>query len=134
MFHNFKGMNENDIYEHTNILWHSYCNVNKLFVEAALQIKKEKDLIWINDLHLLLAPCYLRRKCYNSNIGFFLHSPFPSSDIFTAFQYKVEVLKSLLCSDLIGFHQFKFARNFFISCRRVLQLYTVNLKEGYLGI
>jgi trehalose 6-phosphate synthase/phosphatase len=91
-------------------------------------------MVWIHDIYLLLTPFYLKRKLLNSNIGFFIHSPFPSSDIFSTFQYRTEILKSLLCCDVIGFHLFEYARNFFTACRKILELYTINKKGGFLGI
>ena len=43
-------------------------------------------------------------------------------------------MKSLLCCDVIGFHLFEYARNFFTACRKILELYTINKKGGFLGI
>jgi trehalose 6-phosphate synthase/phosphatase len=83
---------------------------------------------------LLLTPLYLKKKMVKSNIGFFIHSPFPSSDIYKTFQYRVELLKSLLCCDIIGFHLFEYARNFVASCRKILQLTSVTKKGGYMGV
>ena len=56
----------------------------------------------------------------NSSIGFFLHSPWPPTDIFKMLPYRMEILKSLLCCDLIGFHIFEYARNFYNGCQRML--------------
>jgi trehalose 6-phosphate synthase/phosphatase len=91
-------------------------------------------MVWIHDIHLLLTPLYLKKRDANTNIGFFIHSPFPSSDIYKTYQYRVEILKSLLCCDLIGFHLFEYARNFFASCSKILQLNTVTKKGGFLGV
>ena len=91
-------------------------------------------MIWIHDIYLLLTPIILKKRNINNNLGFFLHSPFPSSDIYKTFQYRAELLKSLLCCDLIGFHIFEYARNFFTACSKILQLYTVTKKGGFMGI
>jgi len=99
-----------------------------------MDFKKDKDMIWIHDIYLLLAPSYLKRADVNVNIGFFLHSPFPSSDTYKIFSYRVEILKSLLCCDLIGFHLFEYARNFCTSCRKLLLLDQSNKHGGFLGI
>ena len=79
-------------------------------------------MVWIHDVNLLLSPLYIKRLDVYANIGFFFHSPFPSSDIFQTFQYRTEIMRSLLCSDVIGFHLFEYARNFLNSSRRILNL------------
>ena len=91
-------------------------------------------MIWIHDNYLLLVPTYVRRRDNNANIGFFMHCPFPSSDIYKMFPYRGEVLKSLLLCDLIGFHLFEYARNFYTACRRILGLNHEFKKGGFLGI
>lgn len=91
-------------------------------------------MIWIHDNYLLLVPTYVRRRDLNANIGFFMHSPFPSSDIYKMFPYRGEVLKSLLLCDLIGFHLFEYARNFYTACRRILGLNHDFKKGGFLAI
>ena len=70
----------------------------------------------------------------NANIGFFFHSPFPSSDVYKMFPYRNEVLKSLLSCDLIGYHIFEYAHNFYTSCRRILGLNQEFKRGGFLGI
>lgn len=50
------------------------------------------------------------------------------------FSYRQEVLRSLLLCDLIGFHLFEYARNFYTTCRRVLGLNHEFKKGGFLGI
>jgi len=68
------------------------------------------------------------------NIGFSLHSPWPPSDIFKMFPYRIEVLKSLLCCDLISFHLFEYARNFYTVASRILDLRHTFKQGGILGI
>jgi len=80
------------------------------------------------------VPKYVFRKDLGANIGFFMHSPFPSSDIYKMFPYRGEVLKSLLSCNLIGFHLFEYARNFYTSCRRILGLNHEFKKGGFLVI
>ena len=83
---------------------------------------------------MLLVPNYVRKRDLNAHIGFFMHCPFPSSDIYKMFPYRSEVLKSLLLCDLIGFHLFEYARNFYTACRRILGLNHEFKKGGFLGI
>lgn len=55
-------------------------------------------------------------------VGIFLHSAFPSSEIFRAFPKREELLRSLLNADVIGFHTFDYARHFISCCSRMLGL------------
>jgi len=134
LFHNFKSTSDTAIDQHNSELWHAYCEVNSLFVSSLIQVKRERELVWIHDVYLLLTPFYLKKKDLNANIGFFMHSPFPCSDIMKTFQYRTEIMKSLLCSDLIGFHRFEYARNFSASCRKLLLLNIVTKKGGFIGV
>jgi len=58
-------------------------------------------------------------------IGFFLHTPFPSSEIYRILPVRREILLGILYSDLIGFHTYDYARHFLSSCTRVLGLPTM---------
>jgi trehalose-6-phosphate synthase len=64
----------------------AYVFANGQFADAVHAIAEEGDLIWIQDYHLMLLPAYLRERLLNDNvnvkIGFFLHTPFPSSEIY----------------------------------------------------
>jgi len=90
--------------------------------------------VWIQDNNLIMVPNFLRKQWPEANIGVFFHSPFPSSDIFRMFPFRFEVLKSLLSADLIGFHLFEYARNFFKTCHRLLGLDYEFRRGGYLGV
>ena len=70
----------------------------------------------------------------NNPIGFFIHSSFPSSEIYKTFPYREQLLKSLLCSDVIGFHLFEYCRHFFTTCKRVLGLNHELRRNGTIGI
>ena len=62
--------------------WNHYHNVNAAFAQTIAEVYEPGDLVWIHDYHLLLTPQLLRKKQPDATIGFFLHSPFPSSEIF----------------------------------------------------
>jgi len=100
--------------------WDSYKNVNETFAKAVLEVAGNDDVIWIHDYHLMLLPELIRKKLPGAKIGFFLHIPFPSSEIFRLIPWSGEILKGLLGSDLIGFHTYDYARHFLESVRRVL--------------
>jgi trehalose-6-phosphate synthase len=65
--------------------WEAYQQVNHLFAESISQIVRDGDLVWVQDYHLMLLPSMLREKISDAKkvkIGFFLHTPFPSSEIY----------------------------------------------------
>ena len=62
----------------------------------------DDDYVWIHDYHLLVLPSLLRKRFHRMRCGLFLHSPFPSSEIFRTFPKREELLRSLLNADLIG--------------------------------
>ena len=57
-------------------------------------------------------------------IGFFLHIPFPSSEIYRLLPTRTELLRGMLGADYIGFHTGDYARHFRSSCLRVLGIET----------
>jgi trehalose 6-phosphate synthase len=56
----------------------------------------------------------------NVKIGFFLHTPFPSSEIYRILPVRNEILEGVLHCDLLGFHTFDYARHFLSCCSRIL--------------
>mmetsp|Transcript_6377 Transcript_6377/g.19782 ORF Transcript_6377/g.19782 Transcript_6377/m.19782 type:complete len:833 (-) Transcript_6377:104-2602(-) len=104
-------------------LWQAYVKANMAFAEAIVdEVVMESDFVWIHDYHLLVLPSLLRKRLNRVRCGLFLHSPFPSSEIFRTFPKREELLRSLLNADLIGFHTFDYARHFLSCCSRMLGL------------
>lgn len=64
----------------------------------------DDDYVWLHDYHLLVLPSLLRKRFNRIRLGLFLHSPFPSSEIFRTFPRREEILRSLLNADLVGAH------------------------------
>ncbi len=100
--------------------WEAYQHVNQMFFEEIIQNSAETDTFWIHDYHLMRLPHLLRTYFPRTNIGFFLHIPFPSSEIFRILPWRNEVLEGMLGSDLIGFHTYEYARHFLSSVLRLL--------------
>ncbi|CAG8455562.1 11472_t:CDS:2 [Ambispora leptoticha] len=117
--------------------WSAYQRVNNLFAEAICKIVKDGDLVWIQDYHLMLLPSLLREKMGTAKkhvkIGFFLHTPFPSSEIYRILPVRKEILTGVLSSDLIGFHTYDYVRHFLSSCTRILGLSTMPNAIDYEG-
>ncbi|NIP29197.1 MAG: bifunctional alpha,alpha-trehalose-phosphate synthase (UDP-forming)/trehalose-phosphatase, partial [Candidatus Dadabacteria bacterium] len=78
------------------------------------------SIIWIHDYHLMLLPNMIRQKLPEARIGFFLHIPFPSSEIFRLIPWCGEIIDGLLGADLVGFHTFDYVRHFAESVRRIV--------------
>ena len=45
----------------------------------------DEDFVWLHDYHLLVLPSLLRKRFNRIRLGLFLHSAFPSSEIFRTF-------------------------------------------------
>ncbi len=111
--------------------WNTYKKVNQKFADAILEKADEEDVIWVHDYQLMLVPQMVREKRSNVSIGFFLHIPFPSYEIFRTMPWREEILKGLLGADLIGFHTYDYERHFLSSVRRLMGL-EVSFNDIYL--
>uniref|UniRef100_M4BDC5 CBM20 domain-containing protein n=1 Tax=Hyaloperonospora arabidopsidis (strain Emoy2) TaxID=559515 RepID=M4BDC5_HYAAE len=114
--------------------WTSYKTVNRIFVNKVIEVYNEGDLVWVHGLHLLVAPSFLTRRLPCVNVGFFLHTPFPSSEIFRTLSMRADLLRGVLAADHIGFHLYEHARHFLTSCRRILGLKYSTQPGGYIGV
>lgn len=115
-------------------LWQAYVSANKIFADKVMEVANpEDDFIWIHDYHLMVLPTFLRKRYNRVKLGFFLHSPFPSSEIYRTLPVRDEILKGLLNADLIGFHTFDYARHFLSCCGRMLGL-DYESKRGHIGL
>jgi trehalose 6-phosphate synthase/phosphatase len=117
LFHYFKQHFQFDEQQ-----WESYVKVNQKFADAILEEIEAGDQVWIHDYQLLLVPEMVKSVRKDVTIGFFLHIPFPSFEIFRIFPKREELLKGMLGSDLIGFHTYDYERHFLSSVRRILHL------------
>jgi len=115
LFHYFSGFT---VYDKS--LWNSYVRVNEKFCDAVVRNAEEGDLIWIHDYQLLLLPRLVREKLPKAKIGFFLHIPFPSFEIFRLLPWAGDLLEGMLGADLVGFHTYDYVRHFLSSVRRLL--------------
>ncbi|OMO59791.1 Glycosyl transferase, family 20 [Corchorus olitorius] len=116
------------------LLWQAYVSANKIFADKVMEvINPEDDYVWVHDYHLMILPTFLRKRFHRVKLGFFLHSPFPSSEIYRTLPVRDEILKALLNTDLIGFHTFDYARHFLSCCSRMLGL-DYQSKRGHIGL
>ena len=92
--------------------WETYEKINGCFADAVDDVAQQGDLVWIHDYHLMLLPKMLRERRPDLRIGFFLHTPFPSYEIFRCHPRRNQLLEGLLGADLVGFHTFGYLRHF----------------------
>ncbi len=95
--------------------WYTYLEVNRKFALAVARISNADDYIWVQDYHLMLLARKLRDMGVKRQTGFFLHTPFPSPDIFGRLPWHMQIIKALLDYDLIGFQAQRDMDNF-IQC------------------
>nr|ADO16162.1 trehalose-6-phosphate synthase [Petunia x hybrida] len=100
----------------------AYKKANQMFADVVNEHYEEGDVVWCHDYHLMFLPKCL--KDYNSQmkVGWFLHTPFPSSEIHRTLPSRSELLRAVLAADLVGFHTYDYARHFVSACTRILGL------------
>lgn len=108
--------------------WEAYKKVNQKFADVIAENMEGVDRIWIHDYHLLLLPQMIKDRFPDVTIGFFLHIPFPSYELFRILPWRLEIIKGMLGADLLGFHTFDYERHFMSAVRRLLG-YDININE-----
>ncbi len=105
--------------DHTREFWESYVEVNRRFADKTLEVVEDGDFVWVHDYQLMLVPRMIKEERPNITIGYFLHIPFPSYEVFRILPWRNELLNGLLGADLIGFHTYDYERHFLSSVRRL---------------
>jgi len=100
--------------------WVYYVKINQAFADRVVKSWKRGDVIWIHDYHLLLVPGMIRKKIPDAQIGFFLHTAFPSSEVFRCLAMRKELLEGLLGANLLGFQTKEYCNHFLQTCNRLL--------------
>jgi trehalose 6-phosphate synthase/phosphatase len=117
LFHSFPSFTAYD-----ESLWQTYKRVNERFCDALLEVVRPDDVVWVHDYHLMVLPQLLKQRMPSLRIGFFLHIPFPSYEIFRLLPaiWRKDILNGLLGADLIGFHTYDYTQYFLQSVLRIL--------------
>lgn len=102
--------------------WTAYQKGNRAFCRAVSGVLEKDDMIWVHDYHLMLLPECIREQSRQAKIGFFLHIPFPSSEVFAMLPHREDVLRGMLGADLIAFHTHLYLQHFRSSLLRILGL------------
>ena len=131
-------------------LWKSYKAANELFCTRVMSLLQ--DLcgsstqvinLWVNDFHLFLLPSMLRKKTgrgsgsplpLNVGIGMFIHTPYPTSEIFLTLPVRSEIMRGLLSADLVGFQFYDYTRHFFSGAQKLFGVRATCQKGGLLAL
>ncbi|PIA24959.1 hypothetical protein AQUCO_13600003v1 [Aquilegia coerulea] len=100
----------------------AYKKANQMFADVVNEHYEEGDVVWCHDYHLMFLPKCLKEYNAKMKVGWFLHTPFPSSEIHRTLPSRSELLRSVLAADLVGFHTYDYARHFVSACTRILGL------------
>lgn len=122
LFHYIMPPFDKGVNECSTSQWEAYKKANELFTEAILSVYEDDDYVWIHDYHLMMVPKYLREAKPDCNIGWFLHTPFPSAEIYRTLPWRHEIIESLLHANLLGFHVYDYLRHFLSSCVQLTSL------------
>ncbi|MEM9021406.1 MAG: bifunctional alpha,alpha-trehalose-phosphate synthase (UDP-forming)/trehalose-phosphatase [Planctomycetota bacterium] len=131
----------NPTYFNYQYRWYeTYEQVNQKFADQVCEVAEQGDLVWVHDYHLMLLPTLLRERRPDLRIGFFLHTPFPSYEVFRCHPKRDALIEGLLGADLIGFHTFGYLRHFRSSVLRLTgresDIYTIRheTSESHIGV
>lgn len=73
-----------------------------MFSDVVAQHYEDGDVVWCHDYHLMFLPKFLKAHNNEIKVGWFLHTPFPSSEIYRTLPSRSELLRSVLAADLVG--------------------------------
>jgi len=130
LFHYFPTLTHYD-----ESYWQDYQRVNQLYADALLKVLRPDDLLWIHDYQLMLLPRLIRKHFPEMPIGFFLHIPFPSYEIFRLLPrtWRAELIEGVLGASLVGFHTHDYTRDFLTSVLRTVgyehQLGSISVRD-----
>jgi trehalose 6-phosphate synthase/phosphatase len=111
--------------------WDAYVEANQVFADVVAEQYTPGDMVWVHDYQLLLVPGLLRRRLPDARIGFFLHIPFPSEELFRTLPARSQLLEGMLGADLVGFHTPTYLRHFATALTDILGL-TVDIDRAQL--
>ncbi|HEV8679385.1 MAG TPA: trehalose-6-phosphate synthase, partial [Stellaceae bacterium] len=83
--------------------WTAYSRVNEFFAERLAAALAPDDIVWVHDYHMIPLGAELRRLGVANRIGFFLHIPFPASEVLLTMPVHEALVRSLFAYDLVGF-------------------------------
>jgi trehalose 6-phosphate synthase/phosphatase len=121
LFH-FQQNQPSDDYKKKKESWRCYERMNETFADAIVAKYKPGDIVLVHDYQLLLLPAMLRKRIPAIYIGFFLHIPFPSHELYRSLSLRKGILEGILGANMIGFQEKHYAQDFTDCCGRLLGL------------
>ena len=117
LFHYFPSRTVYD-----NSYFDAYLTANNLFCDSLRNLIEPGDFVWVHDYQLFLLPSMIRKSFPGADIGFFLHIPFPSFELFRLLphQWRESILAGMTGADVVGFHTNDYTQYFIKSVRRTL--------------
>ena len=100
--------------------WDYYIEVNRIYADKVIDRYRDGDLVWVHDYQLMLVPQFIKERIPDAKVGFFLHTPFPSYELFRCHPNREALLAGVLNADLIGFQTFGYLRHFRSTVLRLL--------------
>jgi trehalose 6-phosphate synthase len=92
-----------DLIEFDRNEYDGYCRVNRWLATQLAPLLKPDDVIWVHDYHLIPFAQALRTLGVKNRIGFFLHIPFPATQILLSVPRHGELVEAMCAFDLLGF-------------------------------
>ncbi len=93
-----------------------YLPVNAAFAEAVVaELEARPDaVVFLHDYHLYLAPRLIREARPDASLAHFVHIPWPGPDYWYVLPGRIRaaIHDGLLANDVVGFHTFRWRRNF----------------------
>eukprot|EP01138_Halocafeteria_seosinensis_P014351 gb/GECG01014652.1/.p1 GENE.gb/GECG01014652.1/~~gb/GECG01014652.1/.p1 ORF type:complete len:1488 (+),score=191.88 gb/GECG01014652.1/:1-4464(+) len=114
--------------------WKAYKAVNRGIARAVAEVHRPGDPVWTHDFQMCIVPKFLSQLCADIPQVFFMHAPFPTSEVFRTLPMREELLQGILESNVVGFHTFNHARHFLQCCKRVLGLNFQSRQGGRIGL
>ncbi len=117
LFHYFPSLVSDE-----TVFYDAYVETNRAFADTLIPHLEEDDTVWVHDYQLMLLPGMLRERFADLKIGFFLHIPFPSYELFRILPQrgKKAIAEGLMGADLIGFHTYEYVQHFIQSMKMTL--------------
>jgi trehalose 6-phosphate synthase/phosphatase len=117
LFHYFPSLTDCD-----PAYFEAYREAHDLFFMQLKKVLRPTDLVWVHDYHLMLLPGMIRQRFPGAQVGFFLHIPFPSFEIFRLMPrpWRQALLRGILGADVAGFHTFDYTQHFLRAVSRTL--------------
>ena len=116
----------------------AYESVSKTFDAKLSTLIGPNDVVWVHDYHLMLLPGLIRARgvCGSGGVKivFFQHIPFPTSQIFRSLPKATQLLQSIVCSDIVGFHAFDHTRHFLNATKRILGVRSGTMEGGLIAL